>query len=316
MSNPSVELQQQPPWWLRAFATVGTPLALGVFWYCGYSITADSGAAPTGDTWFAWMPLVPLLLVPVCMLVGLVGSFARSKRATLVVAWVLGGALVVVLFVLVPGYGTPEGFPAISGGPMAFGAMAGLLPVVSLMVWPRSSWRVGALGLVLALGTGCVALATLGARGDPGSGSDSWEATPDSWDSPEQTPTDGVEVAWTDLRVGDCIHDVWADDNVVVPCSDPHSGEVILADESFYARDSAAPPEDRVTDREAAAAEAALEAYTGQPPGDGPHDYVVDCPDAREWANGVRRMVVYGTTLDSNDNEVETTGSMAAGGGD
>lgn len=117
---------------------------------------------------------------------------------------------------------------------------------------------------------------------------------------------------WTDLRVGDCTYDepLWADDFVVVPCSVPHSGEVVLTDESFYARDS-----DRVAGREAVAAESALQACTGEPLGDGPHHYVVHFPDAEEWANGVRHIVVFGTTRDSSDYTIETTGSTAIGGG-
>ena len=61
----------------------------------------------------------------------------------------------------------------------------------------------------------------------------------------EQEGQADMDTMWSDLRLGDCIHDVWADHYVVVPCSDPHSGEVILADEWFYARDSSARPRTR-----------------------------------------------------------------------
>lgn len=123
--------------------------------------------------------------------------------------------------------------------------------------------------------------------------------------------TAGVVTSEYELQVGDCIVDPWADEIVVVPCSEEHLAEVVLVDETFYSQDSLAP--DGTDERTDEASVAAIEEYTGQPIDGSPYWYYASAPSTESWADGDRLLVVYGTTWDyDSEQEIETTGSIGA----
>ena len=102
-----------------AWATFGTPVVAFLAFLLVYGTAASSPDAPTGDTTFAWLPLVYLMLTgPVWLLVVIIGAVGLGKpppNRTGVVAGFLVCAIatmeVLYTFRTLPDWGGSEGVP-------------------------------------------------------------------------------------------------------------------------------------------------------------------------------------------------------------
>jgi hypothetical protein len=102
---------------------------------------------------------------------------------------------------------------------------------------------------------------------------------------------------------------------VAVPCPDPHTGEVMLVDRSFFADLDQFPGEDAAFESATEACIDALEAYTGEVYGDGPLDYFALVPTEESWTSvDDRELVCIGLTLDDTyTRPIDTRGSLRSG---
>lgn len=97
-----------------------------------------------------------------------------------------------------------------------------------------------------------------------------------------------------------------------VPCEDPHTGEVVLRDDEFFAGSDEFPGEDALFADAAVECVSALEAYTGQAYQDSPYDAVPVVPTETSWNDADdRELLCIGVTLGETPDEfAETTGSI------
>lgn len=109
-------------------------VAFGVAW----NIVSGWPQAPRGDVNFAWMPLLAIEAAIVGGLLGLLALATRSAAQLLTVSATLWTVAAVPLFVLLPGYGTTEGFPTMSIPLMALCAAISLTPTLIVGLWARS----------------------------------------------------------------------------------------------------------------------------------------------------------------------------------
>jgi hypothetical protein len=105
------------------------------------------------------------------------------------------------------------------------------------------------------------------------------------------------------LRVGDCFNsptDTDQTENVVVPCTEAHDGEVMFVGDFEPATD-AYPSEDALVDFETDRCLTAFQSYTGL-------DFTLDQrygmapirPTPDEWRSGKRKVVCYGYLIDGS----------------
>lgn len=165
------------------------------------------------------------------------------------------------------------------------------------------------LGAVAVAGTGCI---TNEAQEDSTERDDSGDVV------------EGGDVGVFRLQEGDCVlipaslvsatelEEV--EDFEAVPCEDPHTGEVVLVRDQFYADLQEFPGEDESVLRAERPCIEALDAYTATSYETSRFDYFSLVPTAASWdALDDRGLVCIGVTLDEGlDDIVSTTGSMRA----
>jgi hypothetical protein len=137
--------------------------------------------------------------------------------------------------------------------------------------------------------------------------------------------TEGGELGVFRLEVGDCLNDPTmlsysedAPDEVAqfdaVPCSDVHTGEVVLVDDDFFAEESELPSSEVLESRSYEACAVAVEEYTGEPFEDSYFDAYPVFPTKDSWeAMDDRGIVCVGVVLSEKTwYPIESTGSMKA----
>ena len=128
------------------------------------------------------------------------------------------------------------------------------------------------------------------------------------------------------LTVGDCIYDpdvltttVTDESEEVaqfegVPCSQPHTGEVVLVDDDFFADEADFPGDQALASRADEPCLAALEDYTAQPFDSSPYAYYQLFPTQESWQGmGDRGIACVGIVLSEETWEpIESAGSIRA----
>jgi hypothetical protein len=141
---------------------------------------------------------------------------------------------------------------------------------------------------------------------------------------------EGGDVGVFTLQVGDClilpeddlaVTDATAPPGVVdafeaVPCDQPHTGEVVLVDDAFFADLDAFPGDDAAFEQATPACIDALDDYTGTVYEESAYDIFSLVPTDESWdMTDDRALVCIGYTLDDSLSDVvETTGSIRAAG--
>jgi len=137
---------------------------------------------------------------------------------------------------------------------------------------------------------------------------------------------EGGDVGVFALKVGDCVDastflDAVADGNpteveqfAALPCTDAHTGEVVLVDDQFFADLDEFPTEDDLYDSAAPACIGALDDYTGTSYESSPYDFASLIPTSESWeAIDDRGLICVGVTLDEAlDAPIESAGSIRA----
>lgn len=135
---------------------------------------------------------------------------------------------------------------------------------------------------------------------------------------------EGGDIGVFRLQEGDClelptsIDDEGAviEDLSAVPCDQPHSGEVVLVDDEYFADLDAFPGEQASLEQGTQRCIEALDAYTGTDYESSNFDVLVLGPTEASWdALDDRGLVCIGITLDDTLSEsMDTTGSIRSGG--
>lgn len=122
------------------------------------------------------------------------------------------------------------------------------------------------------------------------------------------------------VQEGDCLilGDVAAtgEDDVeefaAVPCEEPHTGEVVLRDDAFFADSDEFPGDDALVSDASPVCVSALETYTGQAFEESPYDALAVVPTETSWNDtDDRGLVCVGVTLGETSADIaETTGSI------
>jgi eukaryotic-like serine/threonine-protein kinase len=164
---------------------------------------------------------------------------------------------------------------------------------------PRWPWAVGAVAavcavivaaVVLSLGSGHHAASAGSAPGSAGPGSAAPSVTP--------TPTVG-NLQLAQLRVGDCLtganmalntSNPWPKATRAVPCNQPHTAEVFLADNNFWPQDSPFPGASTISKDGSAACNTAFQAYVGITYKKSVYTWTNIIPDASTWPTGDRAL--------------------------
>lgn len=137
--------------------------------------------------------------------------------------------------------------------------------------------------------------------------------------------TEGGNLGGFTLAIGDCLHDpamLSAAEDVPdevaefdgVPCGQPHTGEVVLVDDEFFAEEAELPSIEVLESRSYEACAEAVEQYTGEPFADSGYDAYPMFPTQDSW-NGLddRGIVCVGVVLSERTwYPVESTGSIRA----
>ncbi len=124
--------------------------------------------------------------------------------------------------------------------------------------------------------------------------------------------------AGSSLLVGDCLNVVdgvagEAGSVSTVPCEEPHSGEVVLAADAFFAEDGQLPAEDRLQVIADAACEDAMVSYAGESPTAAGVQMSYLHPSAQRWDEGDRSLTCIAVVVDATTGEIgRATGSLAA----
>jgi hypothetical protein len=163
---------------------------------------------------------------------------------------------------------------------------------------PRWPWAVGA---VAAVGAVIVAAVVLSLRSghhaaSPGS---SVSAGPSSA-APSVTPTPTVgNLQLSQLRVGDCLTGAnmelnttnpWPKLTLAVPCNQPHTAEVFLANDNFWPQNTPFPGASAISKDGTAACNNAFQAYVGITYKKSIYTWTNIIPDASTWPTGDRAL--------------------------
>jgi hypothetical protein len=118
--------------------------------------------------------------------------------------------------------------------------------------------------------------------------------------TPSATPTPTVgNLQLYQLRVGDCLtganmelntNDPWPKLSLAVPCNQPHTAEVFLADNNFWPQNSPFPGNSEISKAGNAACNNAFRAYVGIPYSKSIYTWTNIIPDASTWPNGDRAL--------------------------
>jgi hypothetical protein len=116
--------------------------------------------------------------------------------------------------------------------------------------------------------------------------------------SPAATPTAG-SLQLFQLRVGDCLaganmalntSNPWPKLTMAVPCDQPHTAEVFLADNNFWPQDSAFPGNAAISKEGNAACNRAFRSYVGIAYAKSIYTWTNIIPDASTWPSGDRAL--------------------------
>jgi Protein kinase domain/Septum formation len=161
--------------------------------------------------------------------------------------------------------------------------------------WP---WAVGAVAAVCAVVVAAVVL-TLGSSHHAASAGPSVSAGPSSA-APGVTPTPTTgNLQLSRLQVGDCLtganmelntSDPWPKLTLAVPCDQPHTAEVFLANDSFWPRNSPFPGASTISKAGTAACDNAFQSYVGITYKKSIYTWTNVIPDASTWPTGDRAL--------------------------
>ena len=161
--------------------------------------------------------------------------------------------------------------------------------------WP---WVVGAVGVVGAVIVVAVVLA-LGSRHPAASSGPAVSPRPSATtSSAAATPTVG-NLQLNQLRVGDCLtganmelntSDPWPKLTLAVPCNQPHTAEVFLADNNFWPQNSPFPGASAISNDGNTACNNAFRAYVGIAYSKSIYTWTNIIPDASTWPTGDRAL--------------------------
>jgi Septum formation len=118
--------------------------------------------------------------------------------------------------------------------------------------------------------------------------------------TPSATPTLTVgNLRLHQLRVGDCLtganmelntSDPWPKLTLAVPCNQPHTAEVFLADNTFWPKNSPFPGSSEISKVGSAACNNAFRAYVGIAYSKSIYTWTNIIPDASTWPSGDRAL--------------------------
>ncbi len=157
--------------------------------------------------------------------------------------------------------------------------------------WP---WAVGAVAAVCAVIVAAVVLSL-------GSGHHAASASGGARPSPATagpTPTVGA-LQLSQLRVGDCLtganmelntNNPWPKLTLAVPCNQPHTAEVFLADNNFWPQNGPFPGNSTITKDANAACNSAFRSYVGVVYSKSIYTWTNIIPDASTWPSGDRAL--------------------------
>jgi hypothetical protein len=134
----------EPPAKALVVAALVTPVVTTAAWAFAYWVATTRPAAPSGDTTFAWMPVLYVVLVgPIWLFLALQSAWAFARPASIpfrlgALLTLMGCAVgVTVAFGIVPGWTSrAEGFPIdlLSVSAVVLASAASLLPAAWLVV--------------------------------------------------------------------------------------------------------------------------------------------------------------------------------------
>jgi Protein kinase domain/Septum formation len=159
--------------------------------------------------------------------------------------------------------------------------------------WP---WAVGAVAAVGAVIVAAVVL-SLGS-GHPAAAPGPAVSSRPSATSSAAAPTVG-NLQLNQLRVGDCLTganmelntgDPWPKLTLAVPCNQPHTAEVFLADNNFWPRSSPFPGASAISKDGIAACNSAFRSYVGVAYSKSIYTWTNIIPDASTWPSGDRAL--------------------------
>ena len=161
--------------------------------------------------------------------------------------------------------------------------------------WP---WAVGAAAAVCAVIVAAVVL-SLGSSHHAASAGPSVSAGPSSA-APGVTPTPTMgNLQLSQLQVGDCLtganmelntSDPWPKLTLAVPCDQPHTAEVFLANDNFWPRNSPFPGASTISKAGTAACDSAFQSYVGITYKKSIYTWTNVIPDASTWPTGDRAL--------------------------
>ncbi len=162
---------------------------------------------------------------------------------------------------------------------------------------------VSVLGAVLVMVLGMVALVALSVSAEDSSA----HAADD---------VQGEMVSSYELAVGDCIADIPDEGTVegmdVVPCDEPHVGEVVSVDDDLFADAQRKPTDEQMWQETEAACTVAMEEYTGVSLEDSDYDVYYLYPSPESWRmEDDRGVVCIGLTPDESTGSIEATSGAA-----
>jgi len=157
--------------------------------------------------------------------------------------------------------------------------------------WP---WAVGAVAAVCAVIVAAVVLS----HGSSHHGASAGSSVSAGLRSPAPTPTVG-NLQLSQLRVGDCLSganmelntsDPWPKLTLAVPCNQPHTAEVFLANDNFWPQNTPFPGASGISKDGNAACNSAFQAYVGITYKRSIYTWTNIIPDATTWPTGDRAL--------------------------
>ncbi len=207
----------------------------------------------------------------------------------------------------------PQGYPAPHGylGQTGSGGQGGSEPYpgpganqwYSPLIQPgprrrtRWPWAVGAVAAVGAVIVVAVVF-SLSSRHPAASPGRAVSSRPSATSSAAAAPTVG-NLQLNQLRVGDCLNganmelntgDPWPKLTLAVPCHQPHTAEVFLADNNFWPRSSPFPGASAISKDGNAACNSAFRSYVGVAYSKSIYTWTNIIPDASTWPSGDRAL--------------------------
>jgi hypothetical protein len=172
--------------------------------------------------------------------------------------------------------------------------------------WP---WAVGAVAAVCAVIAAAAVFSLSSKHGAASAGSSAGAGSGSAAPSVAPTPTVG-NLELSQLQVGDCLtganmeldtSNPWPKVTLAVPCNQPHTAEVFLADNNFWPRNTPFPGASTISKDGNAACNNAFRAYVGIAYSKSIYTWTNIIPDAATWPTGDRALhcvAYYSTSQD------------------